>query len=50
LLKNISIVGIHWGAYGKFDKGRQAEVWKDLFAYVAALSADTASNSQSAGS
>ncbi|KAG8767924.1 hypothetical protein FRC15_005380 [Serendipita sp. 397] len=34
LLKNISIVGIHWGAYAKFDKGRQKEVWSDLFALL----------------
>ncbi|CAG7850517.1 SubName: Full=Related to quinone reductase {ECO:0000313/EMBL:CCA67581.1} [Serendipita indica DSM 11827] len=34
LLKNISIVGTHWGAYAKFDKGRQKEVWADLFALL----------------
>ncbi|PVG02361.1 NAD(P)-binding protein [Serendipita vermifera] len=34
LLKNISIVGIHWGAYAKNDKGRQKEVWADLFSLL----------------
>jgi len=31
LLKNISIVGLHWGAYGKFDATRIPEVWNALF-------------------
>lgn len=35
LLKNISIVGIHWGAYAKFDKGRSKEVWKELLGLLA---------------
>jgi len=34
LLKNISIVGIHWGAYAKFDKGRSRDVWKELLALL----------------
>lgn len=37
LLKNISIVGIHWGAYAKFDKGRSKEVWKELLGCVSLL-------------
>ncbi|KAG6900764.1 hypothetical protein C0993_002188 [Termitomyces sp. T159_Od127] len=35
LLKNISLVGLHWGPYSKLDKGRISDVWKallDLFA------------------
>ncbi|KAF8584843.1 alcohol dehydrogenase [Ramaria rubella] len=31
LLKNISIVGIHWGAYLKFDVPRIPVVWNALF-------------------
>jgi len=31
LLKNISIVGIHWGAYSRFEKQRVPEVWEALF-------------------
>ncbi|KAH9858599.1 alcohol dehydrogenase [Lenzites betulinus] len=30
LLKNISIVGIHWGAYTKFEPSRVQEVWQAL--------------------
>ncbi|KAI5358168.1 Putative quinone oxidoreductase/zeta-crystallin, GroES-like superfamily, alcohol dehydrogenase [Septoria linicola] len=30
LLKNISVVGLHWGAYAKFEPEKIAEVWKDL--------------------
>ncbi|KAF8931065.1 alcohol dehydrogenase [Dissophora ornata] len=30
LLKNISIVGVHWGAYNKFDVATVAQVWKEL--------------------
>jgi len=30
LLKNISIVGIHWGAYNKFGQGDIPGVWKGL--------------------
>ncbi|KAK1218479.1 hypothetical protein PQX77_018805 [Marasmius sp. AFHP31] len=30
LLKNISVTGLHWGAYRLHDFGRIAEVWKDL--------------------
>ncbi|RDB16964.1 Quinone oxidoreductase-like protein 2 [Hypsizygus marmoreus] len=35
LLKNISLVGLHWGAYSRFEKERVPVVWKallDLFA------------------
>ncbi|KAG8680971.1 hypothetical protein FRC09_017846 [Ceratobasidium sp. 395] len=31
LLKNISIVGVHWGAYMKHDIGHVPSVWKALF-------------------
>ncbi|KAF3939827.1 hypothetical protein ABW19_dt0204129 [Dactylella cylindrospora] len=31
LLKNISIVGIHWGAYAKFEPSQIAPVWKGIF-------------------
>jgi len=31
LLKNISIVGIHWGAYSKFDQSIIPGVWKGIF-------------------
>jgi len=31
LLKNISIVGLHWGAYAKFDTTRIPFVWDSLF-------------------
>lgn len=30
LLKNISVVGIHWGAYAKFEPERIEEVWREL--------------------
>jgi len=30
LLKNISIVGIHWGAYAKMEPQHMPVVWKDL--------------------
>ncbi|KAG6917314.1 hypothetical protein DXG01_002972 [Tephrocybe rancida] len=30
LLKNISIVGLHWGAYSKFEESRIPPVWKAL--------------------
>ncbi|KAG0229054.1 hypothetical protein BGW42_001823 [Actinomortierella wolfii] len=30
LLKNVSIVGVHWGAYAKHDMATMAEVWKSL--------------------
>jgi len=30
LLKNISIVGLHWGPYDTFDKSRVPEVWNAL--------------------
>ncbi|KAF9521016.1 hypothetical protein BS47DRAFT_1335118 [Hydnum rufescens UP504] len=31
LLKNISIVGLHWGAYLKYDETRIPEVWDEIF-------------------
>ncbi|KIJ39918.1 hypothetical protein M422DRAFT_32520 [Sphaerobolus stellatus SS14] len=34
LLKNISIVGIHWGAYSKFDQKEIPGVWKGLFELI----------------
>lgn len=30
LLKNISVVGIHWGAYAKFEPKKIEEVWREL--------------------
>lgn len=30
LLKNISVIGIHWGAYAKFEPERMEEVWREL--------------------
>ena len=30
LLKNISVVGLHWGAYAKFEPEKIAEVWDAL--------------------
>ncbi|KAG0348171.1 hypothetical protein BG004_005827 [Podila humilis] len=30
LLKNISVVGVHWGAYAKYDPATMAQVWTDL--------------------
>lgn len=30
LLKNISIVGIHWGAYAKNEPAHMSKVWQDL--------------------
>jgi len=35
LLKNISIVGIHWGAYTQKEPSRVPEVWKALLALFA---------------
>ncbi|RFU33263.1 hypothetical protein B7463_g3048, partial [Scytalidium lignicola] len=34
LLKNVSIVGLHWGAYEKFDPNTVPEVWKGLFELI----------------
>jgi hypothetical protein len=34
LLKNISIVGIHWGRYNSVEPERAKQVWQDLFACV----------------
>lgn len=30
LLKNISVIGIHWGAYAKFEPKKIEEVWREL--------------------
>lgn len=30
LLKNISVMGLHWGAYAKFEPETIPEVWKEL--------------------
>lgn len=30
LLKNISVVGLHWGAYARFEPEKITEVWKEL--------------------
>lgn len=30
LLKNISVVGLHWGAYAKFEPEKIPEVWSEL--------------------
>ncbi|KAF9972827.1 hypothetical protein BGZ73_003994 [Actinomortierella ambigua] len=35
LLKNVSIVGVHWGAYAKHDMATMAEVWKSLLTMFA---------------
>ncbi|EMR70100.1 putative alcohol dehydrogenase protein [Eutypa lata UCREL1] len=34
LLKNISLVGIHWGAYARFEKERIPEVWAGIGALI----------------
>lgn len=34
LLKNISVMGVHWGAYAKFEPHTIADVWRDLFALM----------------
>lgn len=31
LLKNVSIVGLHWGAYAKFEKETIGVVWRGIF-------------------
>ena len=31
LLKNISVVGLHWGMYSKHEPETVDEVWKNLF-------------------
>jgi NADPH2:quinone reductase len=31
LLKNIAVVGLHWGAYGKFEPERIPETYRALF-------------------
>lgn len=36
LLKNIAIVGIHWGAYSRFDRQEIPKVWKGIFELIAA--------------
>ncbi|KAF8430081.1 NADPH2:quinone reductase [Tirmania nivea] len=34
LLKNVSIVGIHWGMYARFEPETVDEVWKGLFVLI----------------
>ena len=34
LLKNVSIVGLHWGQYAKFETGTVGDVWKGIFDLV----------------
>lgn len=34
LLKNIAIVGVHWGRYRVADPKREKEVWSELFALL----------------
>ncbi|EWC45792.1 hypothetical protein DRE_05129 [Drechslerella stenobrocha 248] len=34
LLKNISLVGIHWGAYQKFEPEKIEGVWRDIFRLI----------------
>lgn len=31
LIKNYSVVGLHWGAYRQHNPGKIAQAWKDLF-------------------
>jgi NADPH2:quinone reductase len=35
LLKNVSIVGVHWGAYVKSDPAAIPRVWNELFSLIA---------------
>lgn len=35
LLKNVSIVGLHWGQYAKFEKETVGAVWQGIFDLVA---------------
>jgi NADPH2:quinone reductase len=35
LLKNVSLVGLHWGQYAKFETETVGEVWKGIFELVA---------------
>ncbi|RJE19716.1 alcohol dehydrogenase [Aspergillus sclerotialis] len=35
LLKNVSLVGVHWGQYAKFEPGTVGTVWKGIFDLVA---------------
>ncbi|KAJ9073161.1 hypothetical protein DSO57_1019511 [Entomophthora muscae] len=34
LLKNISVVGLHWGAYTKFEQGSILPIWKQLLTWL----------------
>lgn len=34
LLKNVSIVGVHWGAYVKSDPSAIPRVWNELFSII----------------
>ncbi|KAJ5175523.1 uncharacterized protein N7482_001400 [Penicillium canariense] len=35
LLKNVSLVGLHWGQYAKFETETVGEVWRGIFELVA---------------
>ncbi|PYI04480.1 alcohol dehydrogenase [Aspergillus sclerotiicarbonarius CBS 121057] len=35
LLKNVSLVGLHWGQYARFEKETDQAVWKGIFDIVA---------------
>jgi NADPH2:quinone reductase len=35
LLKNVSLVGLHWGQYAKFETGTVGDVWNGIFDLVA---------------
>ena len=35
LLKNVSLVGVHWGQYARFEPGTVGTVWKGIFDLVA---------------
>ncbi|KAG5651873.1 hypothetical protein H0H81_007093 [Sphagnurus paluster] len=46
LLKNISLVGLHWGAYSKFEQDRIPVVWKALLELFASGKAKPVTYSQ----
>ncbi|KAE8146025.1 hypothetical protein BDV25DRAFT_163322 [Aspergillus avenaceus] len=35
LLKNVAVIGLHWGQYAKFEKDTVSTVWKGVFDLVA---------------
>lgn len=35
LLKNVSVIGLHWGQYAKFEPGTVGSVWQGIFDLVA---------------